>query len=114
MVWDGTITKHPLLVRLENALAALGTDPDDIASRLCQEGHFGDSHNTSCPLARYLQQALGTDWLASVNGETVTVPGYGITAVLPRPVKRFVLKHDQGGYPFLRPYYKPLEPNDVL
>jgi hypothetical protein len=120
------VPKHPLLVRLESALFALGTEPDDIASRLAQEGHFGGSHNTSCPLARYLKEALascplarylkealGGESLVSVSGETALVVAHNVTCVLPRPVKLFVLQHDQGRYPFLRPRYKPLEPDDV-
>lgn len=41
--------------KVANALAALGDTAEDVASRLAQEGCFGEPHaHCGCPLARFV------------------------------------------------------------
>jgi hypothetical protein len=86
--------------RLLAALAALPTEPDEIARVFAELGIKGEREEPdTCPVARYLAAELDSIdisvGLADVSAEECT------GADLPEHVQRFIYAFDHGDYPQL-------------
>lgn len=94
--------------KLENLLAALGNDPDEVAAKLAAEGCFGVSGPVACPLAVYVADKITPSLHAYVSGDGKVFVGHAgrpdqaETGYDDFPVVYdFVTNFDNGHYPFL-------------
>lgn len=97
--------------RLENLLAALGNDPDEIAAKLADEGCFGVQEPECCPLAVYVANKLTPTEHAYVGASGDVFVGRNNRPYRPYRAKtdgmdfpavsEFVSNFDNRHYPFL-------------
>jgi hypothetical protein len=92
---------HEVRETICEALDDLPKDADEIASAFEEAGITGYMVEARrCPLAKYVTQETG--FTVGVAGETVVPEAYFQVAVfLPRQIRKFVDKFDDGEYPNL-------------
>lgn len=87
--------------KIENALAVLGSTPEEVAERLGAEGCFGyPQSGAACPVADYLIAKRGLS-IANVDADCVTlwIGNFGSRDVaVPAPVESFIHRFDAGDF----------------
>lgn len=94
--------------KIEELLAGLGTNREEVMESLKKEGIKGEKGNgCRCPVARYLCKKLGIELgLLSVGSGDVLYGDPVVTcrepvARVPSPISYFIFAFDEGHYPDL-------------
>jgi hypothetical protein len=115
-------TTYPAtMAGVTSALKALGTTPRRVADRLHAGRHLGEPGEASdCPVARYLSAVLDRHVTVTVGIEDVYIQPAGPATAgqfrvsLPRPVRRFISRFDNGEFRHLLPdHTDPDDPDDT-